>query len=103
MINLLFNREEKRFRAGIRIPFFLGMIALAVFIQLIPMGGDANTLCLWLVPVKFISNGSSHYKDSPWYYGGLYWNKTSLIHYGVGWIGLLTTLNGWSWLDVGLL
>ena len=106
MINLLFNREEKRFRAGIRIPFFsLGMIALMVFIQSIPMAGWQ-----WMLVIPFVYGWyrlnlflTDHRitKDSPWYHGGLYWNKTSLMHYIVGWaIGLLaiSSMVGVGWM-----
>tara|TARA_B100000963_G_scaffold341704_1_gene341700 strand:- start:58 stop:1050 length:993 start_codon:yes stop_codon:yes gene_type:complete len=106
MINLLFNREEKRFRAGIRIPFFfLGMIGFVALIQLIPMAG-----LQWVFVIPFaygwyrlnlLLTDHRTTKDSPWYHGGLYWNKTSLIYYIIGWaIGLLalSSMVGVGWM-----
>lgn len=106
MIHPIFNREEKRFRLGIRISFFfLGMIVLVGLIQSIPMAGWQ-----WLVVIPcaygwyrlnlFLTDHRVS-KERPWFDGGLYWNKTSLKHYTAGWvIGLLALaiMVGVGWL-----
>ena len=106
MIHPIFNREEKRFRLGIRISFFfLGMIVLVGLIQSIPMAGWQ-----WLVVIPcaygwyrlnlFLTDHRVS-KEKPWFDGGLYWNKTSLKHYTAGWvIGLLALaiMVGVGWL-----
>jgi len=106
MIHPIFNREEKRFRSGIRIPFFfLGMILLVGLTQSIPMAGWQ-----WLVVIPcaygwyrlnlFLTDHRVS-KEKPWFDGGLYWNETSFKYYTAGWvIGLLAlgTMVGIGWL-----
>lgn len=95
MINPIYNNEESRFRAGIRIPFFfIGMIVLVGLVQSIPMAGWQWII---VIPVAFgwyrlnlFLTDHRVAKDRPWYQGGLYWSSTSLKHYVAGWvIGLL--------------
>ncbi len=106
MINPIFNREERRFRAGIRIPFFfIGMIVLVGLIQSIPLAGWEWII---IIPIAFgwyrlnlFLTDHRIAKDSPWYSGGLYWSSTSLKHYLAGWlIGLiaLSSMVGLGWL-----
>ena len=106
MIHPIFNWEEKRFRSGIRIPFFfLGMILLVGLTQSIPMAGWQ-----WLVVIPcaygwyrlnlFLTDHRVS-KEKPWFDGGLYWNETSFKYYTAGWvIGLLAlgTMVGIGWL-----
>jgi len=83
MINPIFNNEERRFRAGIRIPFFfIGMIVLVGLIQSIPMAGWQWII---VIPVTFgwyrlnlFLTDHRIAKDKPWYQGGLHWDLTSL-------------------------
>ena len=75
MIHPIFNREEKRFRSGIRIPFFfLGMILL-VGLTIHSYGRLAmvsrDPLCVRVVSVEFIFDRSSVSKEKPWFDGGL--------------------------------